>query len=255
MSYIACFDSGVGGLTTLAVARRSLPGENFIYYADTAHTPYGGRGRGEVLALTRAAIGQMLPLGLKAVLIACNAATSAAAAELREELDIPVLGLEPAVKPALAAVTGPVVVLGTALTVRGEKFRNLLCALPGAERIIPVACPGLVELIEQDPAHPDINAYLREKLAPYQGEMQALVLGCTHYVFLRAQLKALWPALPLFDGNEGVSRHLARLLGEPAGGKTGGKNGEILWMCSEVGEEARRRFAEKCQRYYQTAAF
>lgn len=255
MSYIGVFDSGVGGITTLAQARRMLPQENFIYYADTAHMPYGGRPRGEVLALTRACVEEMRPLGLTALLIACNAATSAAAAELRAELDIPVLGLEPAIKPALMAVDGPVVALGTQLTVRGEKFANLLAALQGAERVIPVACPGLVELIEADPRQAPIETYLRRLLAPYQDSMRALVLGCTHYIFLRPLLARLWPDLPLFDGNEGVSRNLARVVGVQTAseGETqpvGQTSGQLCWRCSEKTAEAQQRFADKCQRYY-----
>lgn len=257
MSYIGVFDSGIGGITTLAEARRQLPLENFIYYADTAHVPYGGRPRHEVLSLTRAAVEQMQPLGLRALLIACNAATSAAAAELRAELGFPVLGLEPAVKPALAAVSGAVVALGTELTVRGEKFTNLLAALPEARRVIPVGCPGLVELIEDDPQQRQIELYLRQKLAPYEAQMQALVLGCTHYIFLRPLLSRLWPRLPLFDGNAGVCRHLARVLEEQSTMRTEQciinevqPSGQLIWRCSEQGEQAQKDFAAKCQRYY-----
>ena len=241
-----CFDSGIGGLTTLAVARRELPREDFIYFADTAHTPYGGRPSEEVLALTRACIGRLQPWGLKALLLACNAATSAAAAGLRSELAIPVLGLEPAVKPALAAVSGAVVVLGTELTVREEKFHNLLHALPGRERVRSLACPGLVELIEEDIRHAAIEPYLRKLLAPHEAEMSALVLGCTHYIFLRPLLRNLWPQLPIFDGNAGVSRHLSHVLAAQGQLKQTGQ-GRVLWMCSELNEQAQQRFAAKCQ--------
>ena len=246
--YILCFDSGIGGITTLAEARRLLPKEDFIYYADTAHAPYGNRPRTEVLELTRAAIEELMPLGLKAVLLACNAATSAGAAALRGELDVPLVGLEPAIKPALKAVDGLVVVLSTVLTVRGEKFHNLLESLPQHERVEAVSCPGLVELIEEDPEHEDIEPYLRTVLRPYQEEMAALVLGCTHYIFLQPLLKRLWPATPLFDGNEGVSRRLAQLLSLQG---AGGGGGNLLMRCSEPGEEAQQSFAAKCRRFYE----
>ncbi|MCL2496669.1 MAG: glutamate racemase [Clostridiales bacterium] len=245
--YIACFDSGIGGLTTLDAARRELPREDFIYYADTAHAPYGGRPKEEVLALTQACIDRLRPLGLKALLLACNAATSAAAAQLRNELDIPVLGLEPAVKPALAAISGAVIVLGTELTVREEKFHNLLNALPGRERVRSLACPGLVELIEQDIGHAAIKQYLRGLLNPYEAEMTALVLGCTHYILLRPILQSLWPQLPVFDGNAGVSRHLHHVLAQQGQLNQAGR-GEILWMCSTPGEEEQQLFSAKCRR-------
>lgn len=244
--YILCFDSGIGGLTTLAQARRLLPQEDFIYYADTAHAPYGNRPRPEVLELTRAAIAELRPLGLKTVLLACNAATSAGAAALRGELDLPLVGLEPAIKPALKAVGGLVVVLGTVLTVRGEKFHNLLESLPQHERVQAVSCPGLVELIEENPEHPEIEPYLRELLHPYEKEMEALVLGCTHYIFLQPLFRRLWPQTPLFDGNDGISRRLAQVLSLQ--GLQGG-SGRLLLRCSEPGEEAQQCFSAKCKRF------
>ena len=245
--YILCFDSGIGGITTLAEARRLLPREDFIYYADTAHAPYGNRPRTEVLELTRAAIEELMPLGIKAVLIACNAATSAGVAALRGELDLPLIGLEPAVKPALKAVSGMVVMLSTVLTARGEKFHNLLETLPHNERVEAVGCPGLVELIEKDPQHEDIEPYLRTVLRPYQDKMSALVLGCTHYIFLQPLLRNMWPATPLFDGNAGVCRRLAQVLSLQG---LGGGAGRLLTLCSEPGEQARQSFSAKCQRFY-----
>ena len=246
--YILCFDSGIGGLTTLAEARRLLPQEDFIYYADTAHAPYGSRPRTEVLELTRTAITGLRPMGLRAVLLACNAATSAGAAALRSELDLPLVGLEPAIKPALKAVEGLVVVLSTVLTVQGEKFHNLLESLPQHERVQAVGCPGLVELIEQDPQHEEIEPYVRELLRPYEQEMSALVLGCTHYIYLRPLLKRMWPTVPLFDGNEGVCRRLAQVLSLQ--GLKGG-TGKLLIRCSAPGEQAQQNFAAKCQRFYE----
>jgi glutamate racemase len=246
--YILCFDSGIGGITTLAEARRLLPAEDFIYYADTAHAPYGSRPRTQVLELTRAAIAGLRPMGLRAVLLACNAATSAGAVALRGELDLPLVGLEPAIKPALKAVDGLVVVLGTVLTVRGEKFHNLLESLPQHERVQALGCPGLVELIEENPEHAQIEPYLRELLRPYEQEMCALVLGCTHYIFLQPLLRRIWPHTPLFDGNDGVSRRLAQVLSLQGLGQGAGR---LLMRCSEPGEQAQQHFAAKCRRFYE----
>ena len=245
--YILCFDSGIGGITTLAQARRLLPKEDFIYYADTVHAPYGCRPRTQVLELTRAAINGLRPLGIKAVLLACNTATSAGAITLRGELDLPLVGLEPAIKPALKAVSGLVVVLSTELTVRGEKFHNLLESLPQHERVQALGCPSLVEMIEQDPQHPGIEPHLRQLLSPYEQEMSALVLGCTHFIFLQPLLKRLWPDTPLFDGNLGVSRRLDQVLSLQ--GLKGG-TGRLLLQCSEAGAPAQQRFSAKCRRFY-----
>jgi len=245
--YILCFDSGIGGLTTLVQARRLLPKEDFIYYADTVHAPYGDKPRTEVLKLTRNAIASLKPLGLSAVLLACNAATSAGAATLRGELDMPLVGLEPAIKPALKAVDGQVIVLSTVLTVHGEKFHVLLESLPQHERVKALGCPGLMELIEENPQHKNIEPYLRALLRPYEQDMSALVLGCTHYIFLKPLFKRLWPNIPLFDGNEGVSRRLAQIISLQ--GLKGGA-GDLLMLCSEHGEEAQKRFAIKSQYFY-----
>ena len=245
--YVFCFDSGIGGITTLAEARRLLPNENFIYYADTAHAPYGCRPRTQVLELTRKAITEKMLLSLRAVLLACNAATSAGAAALRGELDLPLIGMEPAIKPALKAVQGRVVVLGTVLTVQGEKFHNLLESLPHNERVDAVSCPGLVELIEEDPNHPHIEPYLIKLLRPYEKNMDALVLGCTHYIFLQPLLRRLWPHTQLFDGNKGVCNRLEQILSLQGLNQ---QKGQLQIFCSEPGQKAQELFAEKFYRFY-----
>ena len=212
---IGVFDSGVGGISVLAQARRLLPRERFVYFGDTLHAPYGTRAPEEVLALAEAAFDRLRLLNCKAVVIACNTATAAAAAHLREKWpDLPIIAMEPALKPAsLLRHGGSVLVLATPMTLRLEKFARLM-ALYG-EGAVPVPCPGLPELVEAMDFGA-AEAYLREKLAPHLDPApDAVVLGCTHYVFLRPALGRILPAgTPVVDGNLGTARQLERVLGQ-----------------------------------------
>ena len=211
-SAIGVFDSGVGGIGTLAQLRHELPQENFIYYGDTAHAPYGTKSPEEVLACVRDVMDELLARDVKAVVIACNTATSVAAAQLRAEMTLPIIGMEPALKPAAEArENGKILVLATPVTLRLEKFALLMERFgEGAER---VPCPGLMELVEaQDFVRAE--SYLKELLAEYDmSSVDSLVLGCTHYVFLRPILAKMLPAhVRIFDGNAGTARQLRRVL-------------------------------------------
>ncbi len=207
-------DSGVGGLSVLALAHQRLPEENFIFYADAANAPYGDKTPDEIRAFLHQILKVHEKYPLKAILLACNTATSAAAALLREELALPVIGMEPALKPAVLGSEGQIVVMATALTIREEKFQKLLAQYGQGRNIVSLPCPGLMQLVEKDPLGSEIEAYLRDALTPYENTMNSLVLGCTHYVFLRPLLQNLYPDVRLFDGNEGVVHHLETVLGE-----------------------------------------
>ncbi len=212
---VGVFDSGVGGISVLAALRRELPGERFLYFGDTIHAPYGTKAPEEVLSLSRDALRGLLDRGCKAVVIACNTATAAAAATLRAEWpDLPIIGMEPALKPAsLLRHGGSILVLATPMTLRLEKF-SLLMKRYG-EGAIPLECPGLMELVERfdfDRA----RAYLSDRLRSYMDPApDAVVLGCTHYVFLRPLLRELLPeSCAVVDGNEGTARQLRRVLAQ-----------------------------------------
>jgi glutamate racemase len=212
---IGLFDSGAGGLTVLAAAVRLLPRESFLYYGDTAHAPYGGRSAAQVRELSLAAGNMLYRRGCKALVVACNTATSAAVASLREELPIPVIGMEPAVKPALQR-GGRVLVMATPLTLREEKFKRL-CRQCGAdaENVTVLPCPGLVEMVERGhTGGPEVEKVLRELFAAVELEgVSAVVLGCTHYLYLRGALAGLLPEGAEFvDGNGGTVRQLQRVL-------------------------------------------
>jgi glutamate racemase len=207
---IGVFDSGFGGISVLAEAIRLLPGEDFIFLGDNLHTPYGDRTPQEVLSLTRQAVSQLVDIGCKAILIACNTATSAAAAVLRGELQQPIIGMEPALKPAaLLPGEGRVLVMATVMTLKLEKFHNLMERY--GQDAMPVPCPGLVEMVEAGETDgPRVRELINKLLSPYLDRpVKAVVLGCTHYVFLKNAIAACLPAgVALVDGNAGTARQL-----------------------------------------------
>ena len=237
-------DSGVGGLSVFALARKKMPDENFLFYADAANAPYGDKKPEEIRDLLHAIIRKTSVKNIKAILIACNTATSAAAAVLREELEIPVLGVEPALKPAVLNTTGRVIVLATRLTIREEKFRNLLAQYQEGRDIVPLSCPGLMEIVEKDPEGHEAEQYLKDVLGPYQDSAEAVVLGCTHYIFLRPLIQKLFPSIKIFDGNEGVTNHLIHVL--EGRGKTGG-TGQTELDCSLTDPEQKQQYIRKCE--------
>ena len=209
---VGVFDSGVGGISVLAELRRVLPKEDFIFFGDTAHAPYGTKEPGEVLGYVQGIMEYLLQQKVKAVVIACNTATSVAAAELRAMYDLPIIGMEPALKPAHELRRGgQILVLATPMTLRLPKFLRLM-ELYG-EGACPLPCPGLMDLVERED-FAQAKEYLRQLIAPYDlGQVDAVVLGCTHYSFLRPVLGELLPAgVPVLDGNHGTARQLARVL-------------------------------------------
>ncbi len=201
----------------LASAVRILPYENFIYYGDTAHAPYGSRSVGEVRMLVTCAGDEMYNRGCKALVIACNTATSAAINILRERYPVPVIGMEPAIKPAMERNgDGKVLVMATPLTLKEEKFRSL-CHVCGVnnDNVIVLPCPGLVELVERGQvAGPEAHGVLKKLFADIDlSHVRAVVLGCTHYIFLRGELAKIMPSQVEFvDGNLGTVKQLQREL-------------------------------------------
>ena len=209
---VGVFDSGIGGISTLREMIRELPDERFIYFGDTANAPYGTKKTEEVIACVRGVVDQLLEKQIKALVIACNTATGAAAATLRKELSIPVVGMEPALKPASKIrKSGSVLVLATPLTLHQEKFENLM-KLYG-QGAVKVPCPGLMELVETDDGSGALR-YLQDLFARYPAEkVDAVVLGCTHYVFLKDMIRGLLPdRIAITDGNAGTARQLRRVL-------------------------------------------
>lgn len=216
---IAFFDSGLGGISVLRETVRLLPQENYLYYGDSLHAPYGVRPEAEIRALAGAAAEQLVQAGAKALVVACNTATSAAIVQLREAYpDIPVIGTEPALKPAVEKYPGGrILVMATPMTIRQEKFQALKRQFDDQAQIIGLPCEGLMEFVERGELRGSaVEAYLAEKLAPYLREpVDGIVLGCTHYPFLTGAIRRIvGPGPEIMDGSHGVAMQLARKLTE-----------------------------------------
>ncbi|MBP3892508.1 MAG: glutamate racemase [Atopobiaceae bacterium] len=213
--FVGVFDSGVGGVSVLQHLVRELPGEDFRYFGDSAHAPYGGKSADEVYRLSRTIADRMLADGAKALVIACNTATSAAAAQLREAYpQVPVVGVEPALKPAvLAGGSKKVLVMATEVTLALDKFHQLEERWAQGAQVVPVACGGLVECVERgDLDDPSVIEVLERLVGRYRGEVDRVVLGCTHYPFVRTQIAQVLGDVTFFDGGAGTARQLRRLL-------------------------------------------
>lgn len=215
--YIAVFDSGVGGISVLRELVRQLPGEDFLYFGDSANAPYGTRSTAQVRELTLAAADKLMARGIKALVIACNTATAAAIGQLRARYpQTVIIGIEPALKPAAERFpTGHIGIMATQVTLREEKLAHQMERFPEA-KLERIYVPGLVELVEQGKGNsPEAVALLRPALAPYIGKLDALVLGCTHYPFAAESIAAvLGQKTALLDGGEGTARQTRRCLQE-----------------------------------------
>lgn len=238
---IGFFDSGVGGISVLKTACRLMPNENCIYFGDNLNAPYGEKTEEQIRALSLNAEEFLFSKGVKAIVIACNTATSTSVQEMREKLNIPVISMEPAVKPALSEIKdGRVLVLATPATVSQQRYLHLLNKLGAADRVVSVGCSGLVELIEQGRADEEsVHAYLQRKLAFLNGErIGAVVLGCTHYAFVENEIKSYCDAAfdtdcRVFDGRYGTARRLKNVLADSGKECAKSAKGNITFYCSD----------------------
>ena len=216
---IVVFDSGVGGVSVLRHLRRILPKENFLYFGDDANAPYGSRSTQQVRELTVAVVERLLKENTtKALVVACNTATSAAIGMLRQKYpDLIVIGIEPALKPAADRFPGGHIgIMATQVTLRERKLMDLMARYGENCTISRIPAPGLVELVEQGMGNADAaQALLQPILEPYRGKLDALVLGCTHYPFAEAVItRILGENTLLLDGGEGTARQTRRRLAE-----------------------------------------
>lgn len=215
-NYVGVFDSGVGGLSVLQELVRQLPYENFYYFGDSLHAPYGEKPLRLIRKYSMAIADHMVEEGCKSIVIACNTATSASAPKIRAkyDADIPILGMEPALKPAAEKEHhGRVLVMATPATLKLEKYQKLSHRLEGEAEFIPVMCRGLAGRIEQGNLDaPDLLDLLRSLIGDYAGKVDGIVLGCTHYPFIKKQIRTIMGDVPLFDGGAGTARQLRRRL-------------------------------------------
>jgi glutamate racemase len=217
-SPIGVFDSGLGGLSVAREIRCRMPGEDMLYVADSAYCPYGGRPLEEISRRSVAVTEELLRRGAKIVVVACNTASGAAIDLLRARFDVPIVGLEPAVKPAAASSElGRIAVLATPATLRTERFHRLVDRHGAGVELVKVPCPGFVELVEQGRVSgPEAVEVIRTVLAPLEDvAVDRVVLGCTHYPFLRAPIaEVLGPDIQILDSGAAVARQVDRVLAE-----------------------------------------
>lgn len=217
---VGIFDSGMGGVSLLRDAVRLLPNENFIYYGDNLHAPYGDRTEEEILELTSNAADLLLEHGVKAMVLACNTATSASINVLRKKLDVPVVSIEPAIKPACTREgDGKVFMLATEATTKLARYKALLARMPEPDRVISVGCSGIVDRIEKgitdDDAFDDI--FDKNLKAYFDMKVDSVVLGCTHFPFISGAIQKYFRRhfagdCILVDGNSATVRQLGRVL-------------------------------------------
>jgi glutamate racemase len=237
---IGVFDSGVGGLSVLQHIRQTLPHENLIYVADSGHVPYGGKSPAYIearsLAITRFLISQ----GAEAIVIACNTATAAAAHTLRVKFNkMPILAMEPAVKPAVTVTQSHVVgVLATVGTLESARFAALLEKYGGWRvKIVTQGCPGLVEQVERGELHSERT---RELIVRYTAPLlqkgaDTLILGCTHYPFLAPLIReVVGEHIKLIDTGAAVARHLQNRLVAELPQRVAGSGSEEFFTSGRV---------------------
>ncbi|MCF6159216.1 MAG: glutamate racemase [wastewater metagenome] len=215
---IGVFDSGIGGISVLAEIIKILPDEEFLYFADTLHSPYGIKPEGSIQSLSVGAAGFLASKGIKSLVIACNTATSVAIDTIRNRYTFPVIGMEPAVKPATNLATkGKIIVMATPVTLRSQKFTTLLRNHKHQADIIPLPCAELVEIIEQHyPCEREIGNYLTSLFSPIKkDDITTIVLGCTHYVLIKKEIaNVVGDNVTIIDGNPGTAKRLKTVLYE-----------------------------------------
>ncbi|MGL4874592.1 MAG: glutamate racemase [Clostridium sp.] len=236
---IGFFDSGVGGLSVLKDALKLMPNENYVFFGDSINAPYGDRPMKEIRDLTFDAVDFLFSKKVKAIVVACNTATSAAVAELRRVYkEVPIVGIEPAVKPAVELKReGKIIIMATAFTIKQNKFARLIEKYKEAD-LYPMPCPGLVEFIESGDLESDtLKTFLKERFKELKNEkIAAIVLGCTHYPFIKDILsKVVGEDVPILDGGMGTVKELKRRL-------------KVADLINESDENGRIEFYNSCER-------
>lgn len=239
---VGVFDSGLGGISVLRELVAFLPNENYLYLGDSKHAPYGTKSLQEVQELTCNNIEYLIGKGAKAIVVACNTATSAAIQILREHhKDMPIIGIEPALKPAVLQKEHPnVLVMATPMTLREEKFHALMKRYENQAEIISLPCPGLVEFVERGELEGEaLEAYFKELFAPFaEKKIDSAVLGCTHYPLVKNVIqKMLGDSVTLFDGGEGTAHETYRRLKEKNLLNTTPQKGTVIFENTEGTEQ------------------
>lgn len=242
MKPVGVFDSGVGGISVLRELVKQMPDEDFIYMGDSVHAPYGTKPLDEVRKLTIDNVRFLLENGAKSIVVACNTATSAAVARLREMYpDVPLVGIEPAIKPAvLYKKDSCVVVMATPMTLKQEKFQKLMHNYSSMADIVPLPCPGLMEFVERGILDgEELTGYIINLLySVNRRQIDSIVLGCTHYPFVRDVIqKVAGNSVLIFDGGAGTAREMKRRLFNAGLLNNSGRAGNVKFINSLNTEE------------------
>jgi glutamate racemase len=249
---LGIMDSGLGGLSLLAdMLHFSLPWE-IVYFADFDNLPYGNKSKSEVKDLVENSVTSLIQKGCQAIILACNTATSVAVESLRENHNLPIFGMEPAIKPALNAYPNEkIAVLATPLTLKEDRFLSLKNRVDPMNRVLPIACPGLADIIEREEWNQAEDYLLDIFSGEEMQEIHSIVLGCTHYVFLESMIMRLRKNIKIFHGNAGTIRHIFNSLSFHEEKKISKSNTlanhSIIFLCNSKEDYSHkaRRFLEK----------
>ena len=229
---IGIFDSGIGGVTVLKEIIKILPNENYIYYSDSINNPYGDKTDNEILDICDNIVKYLLEKNCKAIVIACNTASAKAVEYLRGKYkDIPFIAIEPAYKMVYDyAFDKPTLVMATKGTIESEKF-NLLYEKYNNKKTYLLPCVGLADIIEKE-NDKELASYLEEKIGNYKGQVENVVLGCTHYPLIKKDIQKVLGQVAFFDGSKRVAKHLKDVLIEKD--LISNQIGEIEFIDSQV---------------------
>ncbi len=235
---IGVFDSGVGGISVLQHIKALLPGENLVYIADSGNAPYGEKTADYVTARAVALTRYLVDRRAKAIVVACNSATADAIATLREEFRLPIIGIEPAIKPAAASTeSGVIGIMATRRTLRSQKFTRLKQHYEDHVRVVLQACPGLVEQVERGDFASSQTVTLVQQYtnALLEQQVDIILLGCTHYPFLIDQIaKAAGPKVKIIEPGPAVARQLAKRLEEEQLLNPERSGGQAVFLSSSI---------------------
>jgi len=252
---IGFLDSGVGGISVLARAVELMPQEHFIYYSDLGHVPYGVRSQDEIVRLASVALKKLRELhgDVKALVVSCNTITAAIVGQLQDRLPMPVIGLEPALQPAVEAYEeGKILVIGTPATLQLPRFAHWVRDLKAADKLIAQPCPGLYKLVEDcGPESDEVRNYMDELLKAVDlSEVHQVVLGCSYAAQLRPVVQALLPEVTIYDSVEHTAQALVQALETEGLMRKPGRQGTVLLQNSSDQGKSR----ELMERFYAEAS-
>ena len=248
---IGVFDSGVGGLSITKCIAAQLPHENIIYIADSLHAPYGEKSVDFIIQRVNTIAKLLIAKGVKAIVIACNTATVNAIEQLRAQVNIPIIGVEPAIKPAAKqSISKKIAILATQATSGNQRFKDLIDLHHNGAQVLIQPCPGLVEFIEQGKQHsPACNALLRQYIEPLVNQgIDTLVLGCTHYPFVQHQISVIaGPQVSIIETAAPVTLQLSKKLAEKDLTASSSQQGQTHFFSSLVTKQQEQIFSQLWQ--------